>query len=45
VSLPHAPVRITMKKRAPIVLRVMFKSLERKKSRGDRFWSFQSIAA
>lgn len=45
VSLPHAPVRITMKKRAPIVLRVMFKSLERKKSRGDRFWSFRSIAA
>jgi hypothetical protein len=45
VSLPHAPVRITMKKRAPIVLRVMFKSLERKKSRADRFWSFRSIAA
>jgi hypothetical protein len=43
--LPHAPVRITMKKRAPIVLRVMFKSLERKKSRGDRSWSFRSIAA
>jgi hypothetical protein len=38
-------VRTTMKKRAPIVLRVMFKSLERKKSRGDRFWSFRSIAA
>jgi hypothetical protein len=44
-SLPHAPVRTTMKKRVPIVLRVMFKSLERKKSRGDRFWSFRSIAA
>jgi hypothetical protein len=46
VSLPpHAPVRTTMKKRAPIVLRVMFKSLERKKSRGDRSWSFRGIAA
>jgi hypothetical protein len=42
VSLPpHATAKASMKNRAPIDLFVMFKSLERKKSRGDRYWSFQ----
>jgi hypothetical protein len=38
---PHAAVRMSAKKRAPIVLFVMFKFLERKKSRGERCWSFR----